>query len=129
MPEDSRAVWKDTLRRVLSPSVGKALTEYAFPNEQYVQGGTQQMLYQLLQTKLEAEEPIDVFLTHLSEKIQYASAFAFTCAYCTYTIRSKDKTMNTTKLPMRNTAFCLPDSVRLIRGMTVLYTANLTMRW
>ncbi len=91
MPEDSRAVWKDTLRRVLSPSVGKALTEYAFPNEQYAQGGTQRMLYQLLQTKLEAEEPIDAFLTHLSEKIQYASAFAFTCAYCTYTIRTKDK--------------------------------------
>lgn len=91
IPADERAVLKDTLRQVLSPSVGKAFTEYEFPNEAYAEGGCQQLLYKMLSSSLRDEADIDAFLQHLAETIQCAEAFAVIIGYCTYSIRKKDK--------------------------------------
>lgn len=91
MPEDEGAMLKDTLRRVLSSNVGKALTEYEFPQDAYLEGGAQAELYALLQSKLEEEAPINAFLTRIADEIDYNAAFAVITAYCTYTIRTKDK--------------------------------------
>lgn len=91
MPDDERGVFKDTLRQVLSPSVGKAFTEYAFPNEAYEEGGCQNMLYNMLDSCLQDMEAIDVFLSHIAQTIQYAEAFAVITGFCTYSVRKKDK--------------------------------------
>ncbi len=91
MPEEEYTVLTDTLKKVLSPSVGKALCEYDFPREAYDVGGAQNIMYSLLQGKLEDETANENFLLNIAENINYSSAFAVITCYCSYTVRKKNK--------------------------------------
>lgn len=81
----------DTLKRVLSTSVGKSFVEYQIPNEQYGEDGIQPILYSMVKEKFDDEEQISNFLNRVIENIDYEPSFAIISAHCTYTVRVKNK--------------------------------------
>lgn len=90
-PEEECAVVMETLRKTLSGSLGKNLTEYSFPNESYEEGGAQNILYAALKGKFEDEEANNAFIRRITENIGYETAFAVIAAHCTYSVLVKDK--------------------------------------
>lgn len=92
MPGEEHAVYEETLKRVLNTNVGKSFIEYEFPNEAYEEGNGQDILYKLLKSELKDEEPVENFLNMIANNIAYEGPFTVITAYCSYTIRSKNKT-------------------------------------
>lgn len=92
MPVEFKEVCDMSLVKVLSTQVGKKFTEYAFPNTTYEEGQAQNILYTLLDTKLKDDAVCVNFLEHIANNILYTGPFAVITAYCTYTIRKKNKT-------------------------------------
>ena len=86
VPEDEGAVMLETLKKVLSGKVGKNLTEYAFPREEYEEDGAQNILYAALNGKLEDEFANDKLLTRIIDNMEYEMAFTLIMGYCTYSI-------------------------------------------
>ena len=91
MPVEEHDVYDETLKKVLNTNVGKAFVEYEFPNEAYDEGQPQNILYTLLTSELKDETACEDFLNHIANNIAYTGPFAVITAYCTYTIRKKDK--------------------------------------
>lgn len=91
MEADEHELYENILKKVLNTNVGKSFTEYEFPNEAYEEGKSQDILYKLLKSELKDEEASDNFLNHITNNISYTGAFAVITAYCTYTVRKKDK--------------------------------------
>lgn len=92
MPIEFKEVCDMTLIKVLSTQVGKKFTEYEFPNSAYDTGHVQPLLYSLLNTELKDNDVCMEFLKHIANNIVYTGPFAVITAYCTYTIRKKNKT-------------------------------------
>lgn len=80
-----------TLKKSLSGVLGKALLEYEFPNEMYEEGGTQKLLYDLIESGMKDEALVDRYLEHIKDKLDYTSSYVIMTALCTYTVFSKDK--------------------------------------
>lgn len=91
MSVEEHDVYDDTLKKVLNTNVGKSFVEYEFPNEAYDEGKAQDILYKLLKSELKDEEPCDNFTHHIANNIAYEGPFAILTAYCSYTIRKKNK--------------------------------------
>lgn len=91
MPVAEHDVYDETLKKVLNTNVGKSFVEYEFPNEAYEEGKPQNILYSLLKSELKDEIPCEDFLNHIANTIAYEGPFAVVTAYCSYTIRRKDK--------------------------------------
>ncbi len=91
MPVEEHEVYSETLKKVLNTNVGKSFVEYEFPNEAYEEGNAQDILYKLLKSELKDEEAAENFLNHIANNIACEGPFAVITAYCTYTIRKKDK--------------------------------------
>ena len=91
MPVEEHDVYDETLKKVLNTNVGKSFVEYEFPNEAYEEGKPQEMLYTLLRSELKDDILCENFLDHIANNIAYTGPFAVITAYCTYTIRKKDK--------------------------------------
>lgn len=91
MENDELEVIIETLKKVLSTSVGKSFVEYAFPNEQYQEDGVQPLLYNLVKEKFDDEEQIQKFLDRVAKNIDYEPSFAIISAHCTYTVRVKNR--------------------------------------
>ncbi len=91
MPEDECAVVMETLKKTFSGSLGKNLTEYAFPNESYEEGGAQNQLYTFVKGRLEDEDSNKAFIDRVVENTDYQSAYAVIVGHCTYSILVKDK--------------------------------------
>jgi len=91
MEADEHELYENILKKVLNTNIGKTFTEYEFPNEAYEDGKAQDILYKLLKSELKDEEASDNFLNHIINNISYTGAFAVITAFCTYTIRKKDK--------------------------------------
>lgn len=91
MPVEEHDVYDETLKKVLNTNVGKSFIEYEFPNEAYDEGKPQDILYKLLKSELKDDEACENFLNNIADKITYAGPFAIITAYCSYTIRKKDK--------------------------------------
>lgn len=81
----------DAMKKVFSGKVSKNLMEFAFPNEQYADGGTQNILYRTVKSKFEDEAQADEFLKHLTEKMEYTSTYAVFAGFCTYSVFKKSK--------------------------------------
>ena len=88
--EDAECIF-DTLKKTLGGTLGKSLLEYRFPNESYEEGGTQKLLYDVLQSEMKDETLVDAYLQHIVDKFEYASSYVIMTAFCTYTVFSKDK--------------------------------------
>jgi hypothetical protein len=91
MPVEEHDVYDETLKRVLNTNVGKSFVEYEFPNEAYEEGKPQDILYRLLKSELKDDEAAENFLHHISNNIAYEGPFAVITAYCSYTVKTKDK--------------------------------------
>jgi hypothetical protein len=81
----------ESLKRVLSTSVGKNFVEYQIPNEQYEEDGIQPLLYGLVKEKFDDETEVEKFLNRVAESIDYEPSFAIISAHCTYTVKVKNK--------------------------------------
>ena len=91
MANDDHELFDATLKKVLNTNIGKNFCEYEFPNEAYAEGQPQEILYSLLRSELKDDLACENFLNHIANNIVYAGPFAVITAYCTYTIRKKDK--------------------------------------
>ncbi len=91
MPVEEHDVYDETLKKVLNTNVGKSFVEYEFPNEAYEEGKPQNILYSLLRSELKDDMVCEDFLNHIANNIAYSGPFAIITAYCSYTIRQKDK--------------------------------------
>ncbi len=91
MSEEEHSVYEDTLKKVLNTNVGKSFVEYEFPNEAYEEGKPQNILYTLLKSELKDETVCEDFLNHIAGNIACEGPFAVLTAYCSYTVRRKDK--------------------------------------
>ena len=91
MPVEEHDVYDETLKKVLNTNVGKSFVEYEFPNEAYEEGKPQNILYSLLRSELKDDMVCEDFLNHIANNIVYSEPFAVITAYCSYTIRQKDK--------------------------------------
>lgn len=91
IPDDEREVITDTFKRVLTGTVGKHLVEYEFPKEAYEEEGAQNILYNVVNTKMKDEESVDKYLDKIIKNIDYAASFTLLTAHCTYSIKKKDK--------------------------------------
>ena len=91
MASEDLSVYMETLKKVLSNSVGKKFVEYEFPNSAYDIGHTQPLLYHLLRSKLKDKSAGEEFLRHIVDTIDYTGPFTVITAYCTYSVRKKNK--------------------------------------
>lgn len=91
MSVEEHDVYEETLKKVLNTNVGKSFVEYEFPNEAYEEGKPQNILYTLLKSELKDETVCEDFLNHIANNRVCEGPFAVLTAYCTYTIRRKDK--------------------------------------
>ena len=108
---DELDVIRDTLKKVLSTSVGKSFIEYQIPNEQYDQDGIQPLLYNLVKEKFQDDELVENFVNRVAQNIDYTPSFAIISTHCTYTVRVKNKNNdfnedNTLDYNFMLTAFC-----------------------
>lgn len=91
MSVEEHDVYDETLKKVLNTNVGKSFVEYEFPNEAYEEGKPQDILYKLLKSELKDEVVCENFLHHIAENTAHEGPYAVLMAYCSYTIRKKDK--------------------------------------
>jgi hypothetical protein len=91
MPSDEFEVMSETLKCVLSTSVGKAFIEYDFPKEAYEVGNSQDILYKMIQTELKDSEVIYQFLKNIADNFIAETCYSVVVGYCTYTVRQKNK--------------------------------------
>ena len=91
MPAEEHDVYDETLKKVLNTNVGRSFVEYEFPNEAYDEGQPQNILYTLLTSELKDDTACEEFLSHIANNIAYTGPFAVITAYCTYTVRRKDR--------------------------------------
>ncbi|MBQ6180345.1 MAG: DUF4317 domain-containing protein [Ruminococcus sp.] len=91
MPVEEHDVYDETLKKVLNTNVGKSFVEYEFPNEAYEEGQPQNILYTLLTSELKDDLVCEDFLNHIANRIAIEGPIAVITAYCTYTVRKKDK--------------------------------------
>lgn len=80
-----------TLKKVLSGTIGKNLTEYEFPKDAKLEGGMQGFYYEILGSKLENEELNRKLIDTIAEKMEYVSTYAVFAAHCTYSVLKKNK--------------------------------------
>lgn len=91
LPEDEAELIMKTLKKVLSGSVGKGLLEFAFPNEQYEEGGSQALLYKVLQDELQTSETAYELLDKIAQNYECDGTYAVFCGLCTYSVIKKAK--------------------------------------
>lgn len=91
IPEDEGAVMLESLKKILGGRLGKNLTEYGFPNEEYSEDGAQSDLYAAVRGKLEDEVSCDKLLTRIINNMEYEMAYTIMIGYCSYSIMTKDR--------------------------------------
>lgn len=80
-----------SLKKVFGGKVSKNLLEFAFPNEQYAPGGTQNILHEAMRSELKDEKKADELLSHIVSKMDYTSTYAVFVGYCSYSVFKKSK--------------------------------------
>lgn len=90
IPEDEGNVLMETLYKVLCGSLGKGLLEYAFPNEEYGEGGSESTLYAAMRTKLADENNAAELVKRIINNLEYESAYSIIVGQCSYSIMVRD---------------------------------------
>ena len=81
----------NALKKVFSGKVSKNLLEFSFPNQQYAEGGTQNILHKGMRSRLEDEKIADELLEHIVSKMEYTSTYAIFAGCCSYSVFKKSK--------------------------------------
>ncbi len=92
IPQDESELIMINLKKVLSGRIGANLLEYGFPKDAYLEGGSQQLLYSTLKSRLNDDEAVDSFLNAIVEKVEYVSTYTIFAAHCTYSVLNKNST-------------------------------------
>ena len=111
IPAEENECLMATLKRVLSGTLGKGLIEYEFPQETYEEGGSQNILYGALQSKLENEDDVSLLMHQIADNLNYLSTYAILIGQCNYTVfqKSADEAENpydTYEYPFLIAAIC-----------------------
>lgn len=69
------AVIMESLGKIYKGTLGKGLLEYPFPREQYDEGGSQQILYNAVKTKLADEAACAALLQKIINNFAYEPAY------------------------------------------------------
>ena len=77
IPAEENECLMATLKRALSGTLGKGLLEYEFPKEAYEEGGSQAILYEALQSKLEDETAVTTLMEQIVRNMDYVSTYAY----------------------------------------------------
>lgn len=88
---DEAEVILETLKKTLSGTLGKNLTEYSFPKESYEEGGAQFTLYNALKNKLRDEASNTAFIDRIKDNADIAENFVVITGLCTYSVLKKSK--------------------------------------
>ena len=91
IPEDEGAVMLESLKKILGGRLGKNLTEYGFPIEEYAEDGAQSDLYAAVRGKLEDEVSCDKLLARIVNNMEYEMAYTVIIGYCSYSVMTKDR--------------------------------------
>ena len=91
IPSEERNCLMQTLKRTLSGTLGKGLLEYEFPNEAYEEGGSQNILYAALESKLQDESAVSLLMEQIVGNLNYVSTYAVLVGHGTYTVFHKSK--------------------------------------
>jgi hypothetical protein len=79
------------LKKVLSGGIGKNIVEYPFPNEEYEDGGSQKMLYELTKAGLKNEADNRDFAETIAKTLAMETTYAVFAAHCTYSVAANQK--------------------------------------
>jgi hypothetical protein len=91
MPEEEFAISARCLKKVLSGTMGKNIVEYAFPNEEYEDGGAQKRLYSLVKSGFDNDSENKDFAEAISKTLNMETTYAVTAALCTYSVITRQK--------------------------------------
>lgn len=106
IPEDEGIVIMELLKKVLSGSLAKNLVEYSFPNAEYNEGGAQNILYSVVNSKLEDNAACDNLINKIVENMEYSMAYTLIIGFCSYSIMSSDEDNDTDEYNFIVAAVC-----------------------
>ncbi len=88
---DESAVILETLKKTLSGTLGKNLTEYGFPRESYEEGGAQFTLYNALKGELNDDEANQALISRIVDNTEIAENYTVIIGFCSYSVPKKNK--------------------------------------
>lgn len=92
LPDDKLDILRDSLKKVLSGTLGKHFLQYDFPRHEYEKGGIQKMLYNAAADRLSCEEDCQEMLKRIVDNFFYDGAYAVIIGSFAYTPITKEPT-------------------------------------
>lgn len=89
LPEEEAFKYFEIFRQTLSGTLGKKLLNMEFPLQQEEEGGTQEFLYSLKNSKLENDGLIDEFYNKIIDNFEYGENYYIILIYATYDVPGK----------------------------------------
>ncbi len=89
LPEDEEFKYFDMFKKSLGGTIGKNLLHMEFPLEQEAEGGTQEFLLKLRNSKLKDDELLDEFYDKIIEHYSYAENYYIVLIHAAYDIPGK----------------------------------------
>jgi hypothetical protein len=89
LPEEEAFKYFDIFKKNLSGSIGKNLITMSFPTDQEFDGGTQEFLLKLRNSKLEDDELIEQFYDKIIESYDYTGNYLILLIHDTYDVPGK----------------------------------------
>ncbi len=86
LPEEEMFKYFEIFKKTLSGSIGKTLMDLEFPVEQEAEGGTQEFLLRLRDSRLTDQELLDEFYDKVIEHFRYPENYYIVLIHCAYDI-------------------------------------------
>lgn len=94
IPEDEGIVIMDTLKKLYGGKLGANLLEYPFPQAEYDEDGSQRLLYEAVQSKLQDDTACAALIQRITSNMEYQSAYTILIGFCTYSISTSNEANN-----------------------------------
>ena len=89
LPEEEIFKYFELLRKTLSGSIGKNLLNLEFPTDTELEGGTQEFLLKLRDSKLKDDALLEEFYDRVIANFDYAENYYIILIHCAYDIPAK----------------------------------------
>jgi hypothetical protein len=89
LPEEEMFKYFDIFRKSLSGTIGRNLLDMSFPLAQEAEGGTQEFLMRLKNSKLQDDALLDAFYDRIIETFLYPENYYIILIHCAYDIPQK----------------------------------------
>lgn len=90
LSEIEEQIYVENAKKTLGGQIGKSLNVYDFPKEAYDRGGSQDILYNLLNSELSDKDLFHDYVTYIMANVDYKSDYYITVLHCTYSMKNKD---------------------------------------